>query len=171
MHEILSNNGGRICNPTSSLRPTVGQHTFVLLCKHVLSWFAVLLRQQQVVEFDYNVGKVSELHKVRGDDVDPVHPWPLSLNPGHDGGQVSGATKEEPLYQKANNCTNFCVTANILSVEFQFKLIPGPCKHALNIQGQVSVSVCFIVMAITLPNFNQLFLSCMSRKFVDKGLR
>uniref|UniRef100_A0A3B4Y8B6 Sortilin N-terminal domain-containing protein n=1 Tax=Seriola lalandi dorsalis TaxID=1841481 RepID=A0A3B4Y8B6_SERLL len=28
-------------------------------------------------------------HKVRGDDLDPVHPGPMSLNPGYDGRQVS----------------------------------------------------------------------------------
>lgn len=82
----------------SALRLAPHQHTFGLLCKRVSSLFVVLFRQQQVVEFDDNVGKVSELHKVRGDDVDPVHPRPLSLNPGHDGRQVSRATKEECLY-------------------------------------------------------------------------
>ena len=98
MQELLSNNGGRICRPTFDLDRAVGQRTFVPLCKHVSSGFAVLFSQQQVVEFDDNVGKVSELHKVRGDDVDPVHPGPLSLNPGYDGRQVSGGTEEERLY-------------------------------------------------------------------------
>lgn len=73
-------------HPTST---TLWASTHLLLCKHVSSWFAVLFGQQQVVEFDDNVGKVSEVHKVRGDDVDPVRPRPLSLNPGHDGWQVS----------------------------------------------------------------------------------
>lgn len=97
MLDLFSNSGGRICRPTFDLHHTVGQRTFVPLCKHVSSGFAVLFRQQQVVESDDNVGKVSELHKVRGDDVDPVHPGPLSLNPGYDGWQVSRADKEERL--------------------------------------------------------------------------
>lgn len=71
--------------------------THLSRCENVSSCFAVLFRQQQVVEFDDNIGKVSELHKVRGDDVDPVHPRPLSLNPGHDGWQVSRATEEDNL--------------------------------------------------------------------------
>lgn len=63
------------------------------LIGHVSCWFVAGLRQQQVVESDDNVGKVSEVHKVRGDDVDPIHPWSLSLNPRHDGGQVSGSKR------------------------------------------------------------------------------
>lgn len=59
------------------------------------SGLGALLGQQQVVESDDDVGKVGELHKVRGDDVDSVHAGPLSLHPGHDGGQVPAATTEE----------------------------------------------------------------------------
>lgn len=55
----------------------------------------MLLLHQQVIELDDDVGKVSEFHKVRGDDVDSIHPWPLTFNPGHDGWQISGAAKEE----------------------------------------------------------------------------
>lgn len=65
------------------------------------SWFAFLLQQQQVVQFDDDVGEVGELHKVRGDDVDSTLPWSLSLNPGHDGWQVSMTT--EGLHQKVHS--------------------------------------------------------------------
>lgn len=94
------NNGGRICHPNSllSLLHPAGQHTLVPLCRRVSSCFVSLFSQQQVVQFDDNVGKVCEVHKVRGDDVDPVHPRPLGLDPGHDGWQVSGAKREESLY-------------------------------------------------------------------------
>lgn len=62
----------------------------------VSSGLGALLGQQQVVESDDDVGKVGELHEVGGDDVDSVRPGPLSLHPGHDGGQVPvAATAEE----------------------------------------------------------------------------
>lgn len=91
--EVLADIGGRIWHLTSKLH----QRTLVLLSERVSSWFAALFGQKQVVEFDDNIGKVGELHKVRGDDVDPVHPRTLSLNPGHDGWQVSRAAREESL--------------------------------------------------------------------------
>lgn len=53
--------------------------------EHASSWFAAVFIQQQVVEFNDNVGKVSELHKVRGNDVDPACPRLLILHPGDDG--------------------------------------------------------------------------------------
>lgn len=65
------------------------------LCKHVSSRLGALLGQKQVVELDDDIGKVGELHEVRGDDVDPVHPRPLSLDPGNDGWQVPGAARED----------------------------------------------------------------------------
>lgn len=61
----------------------------------VSSGLGALLGQQQVVESDDDVGKVGELHEVGGDDVDSVRAGPLSLHPGHDGGQVPVATAEE----------------------------------------------------------------------------
>lgn len=66
------------------------------------SGFGALLGQQEVVESDDNVSKVSELHKIRGDDVDSIHPRPLSLHPGHDGGQVPGAATEEKIVGERN---------------------------------------------------------------------
>lgn len=59
------------------------------------SRLGALLGQKQVVELDDDIGKVGELHEVRGDDVDPVHPRPLSLDPGNDGWQVPGAARED----------------------------------------------------------------------------
>lgn len=86
-----------------------------------------LFRQKQVVEFDDNIGKVSELYKVRGDDVDPVHPRPLSLNPGHDGWQVSRAEGEESLCKKGNQTSchmKFCCSSLAhLSTKVQERLL------------------------------------------------
>lgn len=79
-----------IQDPTSN---TLWVSTHQFCCANMSSWLAVLFIQQQIIEFDDNVTKVSELHKVRGDDVDPVNPRPLSLNPGHDGRQISRARK------------------------------------------------------------------------------
>lgn len=81
---------------------------------HLSSWFVALFGQKQVVEPYDNTGKVSELHEVRSDDVDPVNPWPLSLNPGHDGWQVSRATSEKETVIEGKQ--------DILCHEIQFKL-------------------------------------------------
>ena len=123
----------------------------VLLCRHVSSCFVSLFRQQQVVQFDDDVGKVCEVHKVRGDDVDPVHPRPLGLDPGHDGWQVSGTKREEFVLDGETN---------ILLLTFELKLIPWPRKGY--VPSQVSVSVRFMVMAITLLKSAQMFLGWIS---------
>lgn len=76
------------------------------MCKHVSSRLGALLGQKQVVELDDDIGKVGELHEVRGDDVDPVHPRLLSLHPGNDGWQVPGAVREKTS-QKTSLRLNF----------------------------------------------------------------
>lgn len=70
---------------------------FLPQCRHLSSWFVALFTQKQVVESDDNVGKVRELHKVWSDDVDPVCPWPLGFNPGHDGWEVPRVTGQEKV--------------------------------------------------------------------------
>lgn len=81
------------------LQSTDFQASIEHVCANVSSGLGALLGQKQVVEFDDDIGKIGELHEVRGDDVDPVHPRPLSLDPGNDGWQVPVGKEKKQLAQ------------------------------------------------------------------------
>lgn len=87
--------GKKVSGGKWELQSTDFQASTEHVCANVSSRLGAPLGQEQVVELDDDIGKVGELHEVRGDDVDPVHPGPLSLDPGDDGWQVPGAARED----------------------------------------------------------------------------
>lgn len=160
---MFSNDRGNLpCSSVSSVHPTVSQYTPALLCKPVSPLLAVLFRQQQVVEFDNNVGKVSEFHKVWGYDVNPIHPRPLSLHPGHDGWQVSRAEWEKWKVWE-HICILTVVIVNWVSCHLHSKWTFWLASTLDITKCQLSVSLWFLVMAIKLKPLAGWFLVwCLS---------